>query len=56
MYHQIAEVLKGSRAEKLERAVPKEYVYGADISATNILKERRNVKELKKESRDPDWR
>ena len=50
MYHQIAEVLKGSRAEKLERAVPKEYVYGADISATNILKARRNDRDLKRKA------
>ena len=47
-YQQIVEALKNIRQEKQEVAAPKEY--GADISTTNILKERRNLKELKRKA------
>lgn len=49
-YHQIVETLKNSRAGKQEGAAPEEYVYGADISTTNILKERRNLKDRKRKA------
>jgi hypothetical protein len=47
-YQQIVEALKHIREEKQEGDAPKEY--GADISTTNILKERRNLKELKRKA------
>jgi hypothetical protein len=49
-YQQMVDALKNIRTDKRNGNAPKDYVYGADISATNILKERRNVNALKRKA------
>jgi hypothetical protein len=50
LYHQIEEALGKIRDDKQKQDNTKDYVYGADISAKNILKDRRNLKELKRKA------
>jgi len=50
LYQQIEEALGKIRDDKQKQDNTKEHVYGADISARNILKYRRNLKELKRKA------
>jgi hypothetical protein len=47
-YLKILEALQSIREHKRTHIVPKDHDYGADVSAKNILKERRNLKEIRK--------
>jgi hypothetical protein len=49
-YLQIVKAIKNVRAERLQPEKPEEEIYGADVSTKNILKDRRNLNELKKKA------
>ncbi len=49
-YQRIIEALKNIRDQKQPLLKPKENEFGADIHARNVLKERRNLKDLKRKA------
>jgi hypothetical protein len=47
---QMVEAIRNIRVERQKLGLPKEDEYGADVNTKNILKERRNLKELKRKA------